>query len=497
MGIMGRFLNSDAPYHRGNQSVGLRPGGSAGMAQALPRHAAPPVAAVAGSAGDADHSAFRKLAFRAGLGMLFIRVSVLPELIYSFLHVDTYLLYIVGPPAIIGAMCTGAVGRTFRHPAARMWLGFLVCMLFSLPFSSWVGGSAGAFRLYLLFSFPLLFTVGGLPVDFKEVQTTFSVIGAAGLFVIAAAGALASADSGRVEMTSASQTIGNSNDLASHLILIVPFLLFIATDRRKPSLIRYSMIPAIGWALKIILGTASRGGLVAVIVSLLFVLFRAPAKQRLAALVFSAVVAVSIPLFLGGIAKTRLSTLLSGDSADADSSADVQAEASESKESRNYLLKQSLIYTMQHPLFGVGMAQFSNFEGKTATGEGRIGNWHETHNAFTEVSSECGVPALIFFVLGIGSAFRAVNKTYGRARREGYTEIANVSFCYLLSMVGFVTSIVFLANAYRFYLPAMIGLAIALSTAAEREMSAGRLMEPVRGTGWTSPIPARPHMARL
>ena len=39
-------------------------------------------------------------------------------------------------------------------------------------------------------------------------------------------------------------------------------------------------------------------------------------------------------------------------------------------------------------------------------------------------------------------------------------------------MVGFLVAITFLANAYRFYLPAMIGLAISMSFVARRHMSA-------------------------
>ena len=444
----------------------------------------------------AVQTGFSKLAFNAGLGMLFVRVAVVPELLVALLHVNTYLLYVVGPPAILGAVVTGAVGRTYQHRAAWLWLGFFVCMLFSLPFSSWVGGSVGDFRLYALFSFPLLFTVGGLTVSWKDVRSTFTTIGAAGVLVIFAAGLLSDADNGRVEMTSASQTIGNSNDLASHLILVLPFLLFIAMDRRRAALIRYSIILPMGLALKIILGTASRGAVIALIVTFLFALFRASARQRMIAMVIAITMAVSIPIFMRGNALERLATLAGGENADAVNS-DVNEEAKESRESRSYLLRQSIVYTFQHPIFGVGMGQFSTFEGFSAKAEGRIGNWHETHNAFTEVSSECGIPALIFFVLGIGSAFGSVSKVYRQARREKYTEIANTSFCFLLSLTGFVVSIIFLANAYRFYLPMMIGLAIALSAAAKREMSAGRIQEPVRPNNRTIPVPVRSRMARL
>ena len=38
-------------------------------------------------------------------------------------------------------------------------------------------------------------------------------------------------------------------------------------------------------------------------------------------------------------------------------------------------------------------------------------------------------------------------------------------------MVGLVVAITFLSNAYRFYLPCMVGLAISLSTIAKQYMA--------------------------
>jgi O-antigen ligase len=306
------------------------------------------------------------------------------------------------------------------------------------------------------------------------------------LIVISAARLFATEESGRIGMTNASGTIGNSNDLASHLIFVLPFLLFIAMDRRRAAVIRYSMIVPAAYALWVIFGTASRGAIIALAVSFLFVLFRGSARQRVAALAVGAILVVAIPVLLQGNAADRLASLVGGK----------HEEAEESGDARSYLLKQSLIYTLQHPIFGIGFGQFPNYEGRLSLQAGKIGNWHETHNSFTEVSSECGIPALIFFVLGIGSAFLSVNRTYRKARREGYPEIATAGFCYLLSMVGYVVSIAFLSNAFRSYLPVMIGLAIALSTAAEREMAGGRRQEAVPALGRTGQAQARIRMVQ-
>jgi O-antigen ligase len=448
---------------------------------ALPRFGVPPIEPAGTRVDNVSADGFRKLAFRAGLGMLFVMMAVLPELLSSLLHANTYLLYFVAPPAIFGAVFTGGLGRTLRHRPAQFWLAFFCCMALSIPFSSWKGDSVHALKGYAEFELPLLFTIAGLTLTFREVRSTFTVIGAGGLVVIFAARFAATEDNGRLDLTNATGTIGNSNDFASHLIFVLPFLLFIALDRRRAAAIRFAMLPPAAYALWMIFGTASRGAVLALAVSFAFALFRAQGRQRAALIAVALILAVAIPVKLRGNAAERLASMFGGK----------HEEALESEESRSYLLKTSLLYTMQHPIFGIGMGQFPNYEGKLSLEAGKVGNWHKTHNSFTEISSECGVPALIFFVLGIGSALSSVNRTYRKARLGGYTEVANACFCYLLSMVGFLTSIIFLSNAYRFYLPAMIGLAIALSATAEREMSASRLPEPARAPGWAGPLLTR------
>jgi hypothetical protein len=483
---MGRMLNYKLLQHPGITTsepapVRSRHGRLATSPQNLPARSD-----VTSDSSEDESNVFRKLAFRAGTLMLFMRVADLPDLLYAVLHFNTYLLYVVGPPAMLGAAFTGGIGRAFRFTGSWLWLGFLGCMLLSLPFSSWVGGSVGDFKLYVLFCFPLIFTVGGLAVTWSEVRSTFTAIGAAGVVVIAAARFLGDGNTGRIELA-VSGSIGNSNDLASHLIFVLPFLLYIAMDQRRSTLIRMSMIVPAAAAFWIILGTASRGALIALGVSFLFVVLRGSAKMRMAAVVAGGGLIVAVPFFLHGNAAERLASMFGGTT---------HEEALESQDQREYLLKQSLIYTLHHPIFGVGLGQFSNYEGLQSVGEGKAGAWHETHNCFTEVSSECGIPALICFVAGIGYAMLSVNRVYRQARKQGYPEIATACFCYLLSMVGFMVSITFLANAFRFYLSAMIGLAAILTSVAQREMSGARTQEPAALAGVPGMPAPRSRLAR-
>ena len=82
------------------------------------------------------------------------------------------------------------------------------------------------------------------------------------------------------------------------------------------------------------------------------------------------------------------------------------------------------------------------------------------------------IPAGLFV---LSSALLLVLKTLRRARAQKHLDIANACFCDLLSMAGFLVAITFLANAYRYYVPVMIALAVSLhfSAADELDRNAG------------------------
>lgn len=425
--------------------------------------ASPPVSA-AGSQVQEDTqqtSPVRKLAFYFGLGFVFVVFSVLAELTYYITGMNTYVIYFFAPAAVLGALFTGGIGRTLRHRAAWYWLAFYLWMVVGVPFSYWRGGSTPVIYDYARISMTLLLVVGGLATNWREVRAIFYTVGMAGLVNLLTAGMFSKEENGRLNMTS-SGTIGNSNDLAAHLLLVLPFMLFISMDRKRSYFVRYAMLPPIAYGVWTILGTASRGALIALSAVFLFMLLRATFKQRMIAAISAVVLAAIALTVLPAATLNRLGTLFGEE----------HAEAEESTEARSYLFQTSVRYTFEHPIFGVGLGQFQNFEGQTSVAAGKIGNWHATHCAWTQVSSECGIPALIFFVLGIGSALLLVYRTWRQALARSFPDIANACFCYLIAMVGFLIAITFLANAYRFYLPAMIGLAISMCFVAKRQMSA-------------------------
>lgn len=404
----------------------------------------------------------RSIAFHLGLLLLFLRISMLHQVQTVMMGFNLYLLYLFGIPAIIGVVAAGGLRRAFRGRPAYYWTGFAIWMFLAIPFSSYRRGSAELLLTYLRTDLIMLFVTGGLAVTWRECKQLMHAI-AWGAFVNLMCARIFLKGMGSENRVSLEfGSISNPNDLAAHLLLALPFLLWVAMNSKFILMRLFAMLGVV-YGLYVILGTGSRGALLALGAASVYFLVRGTARQRLVlvgiAPIAAAVLLTAVP--------TRILQRLTSFSA---SSADSVQEAIESSMLREYLLKTSIDYTFQHPLFGLGPGQFSSFEGMHNQIIGTHGYWHEAHNTFTQVSSECGIPGAILFIAGIVSTFLLLNRTFRQARnRPDCADIRAAVFCVSLALVAFCTAIAFVNFAYFFYLPAMAGLAIAMSKAAQVE----------------------------
>ncbi len=134
---------------------------------------------------------------------------------------------------------------------------------------------------------------------------------------------------------------------------------------------------------------------------------------------------------------------------------------------REELFKTSLRYTLSHPLLGVGPDQFATAVSQDAARDSQQMPWLGTHNTYTQVSSECGIPALIFYVAVIGICLRSNLRLYRRTRdRPAHRELAGLSRCLLAGTLVFAISAFFFHMAYSAYLPSLAGFTVALQFAA-------------------------------
>jgi O-antigen ligase len=232
------------------------------------------------------------------------------------------------------------------------------------------------------------------------------------------------------------------------------------------------------------------------VVGSIFMFVKSKPAVRIAFLLLMPILAIGLIRALPEQTLARLQNISISDTGlNEDGTVDpASTEAQGSAKARRFLLEESIRVTLEHPLFGVGPGQFAAFEGR-ATG------WHSTHNSFTQISSECGIPALIFFLAGIFSAFRLLLRVWKQARyRPDMQEVVTVCYCLSLSFVMFLTVIFFLNFGYFFYLPAFTGLFIALWRVAGQDFPVSTALEPARvpwarpsalkGPSTATPVPA-------
>ncbi|MGH9680570.1 MAG: O-antigen ligase family protein, partial [Candidatus Acidiferrales bacterium] len=192
------------------------------------------------------------------------------------------------------------------------------------------------------------------------------------------------------------------NYLALAIIIALPLCLALLFLSR-------SVLQKIVWALAMLVmlytvfATGSRGGFVALIVAAAVFLWEfAIQGRRRYLLVLAALAGTVLVMSSGGMVIGRLMGTFNEQK-------DIDASYA-SAESRRTLLLRSLVVTKEHPLFGVGAGNFEQVSG----------NWHVTHNSFTEMSAEGGIPALILYVLILWSGFKNLMaaKRLARGRKE-------------------------------------------------------------------------------
>jgi O-antigen ligase len=404
-------------------------------------------------------SPMQRIVFFFAMALIFIRFSMIHQIQTMTMGVNLYLLYIFGIPALFGILATGGIRRTLQQRPGVYWALFGVWLLVAFPFSTWKGGSAIQVTTYLRTDLLMVF-VCAAAVTWRDCRRFMIAIAFAAIVSLAASQLFSRVDNNeRIQLNFG--TVANSNDYAGHLILVLPFLLWVIMSGQKMvyRIIAFVLLP---YGLYVILATASRGALVAIGAGVVYALIAGRTRQRVAMFLLSSIMLMAAISFLPQRTWQRLTSFSQTGAA--------SEEAMESSHDREYLLRKSLTYIVENPIFGLGTAQFSAYEGKTSREKGQFGAWHDTHNTYTQIASENGLPALFFFVAGIISPMILLTRVHRTAKNlPGFREIEATAFCMMLSLVSFCTAITFLNFGYLFYLPAMAGLAISVYNTAQLE----------------------------
>jgi O-antigen ligase len=397
-----------------------------------------------------------KLAFAFTLLFIFFRFSFLHELIASKLQIDLHILLIVGALSIFMTLLAGHLLAGVGNRITITWFAFACCMVLATMFSTWRGGSFAILYPYFrttLILVPLIPAVAQSP---KSIAGVLKMVGWAGLVTIVMGLTMNDFRTGRLEL-SAADSVANSNDYAAIVILVMPAIAFLTLRSGTRIAMKVVGCAALALGCFLVLSTGSRGALISLGLSILYLLKLGSGKVRVAILLGIPLLALIAIPFLPAEASARLGTLFS--------SGNAQEEADASKTQRTALLMESLKFTLQHPLLGVGPGTFQEYQAGQAAKNGERGMWHETHNTYTQISSECGIPAFLCY-------FAAIVMTLwicGRGRKSADRDIREVSSVLSMMMVSFGVCMFFLAQGYGFGFPVMGGIAVAIDRALKRE----------------------------
>jgi|SRR6201991_1717823 len=227
----------------------------------------------------------------------------------------------------------------------------------------------------------------------------------------------------------------NPNDLALHLVTVIPIVIALGLGSRNP----FSKLLYFGTSFILLAGTVvtfSRAGFLGLICMFGVLAWRLMRGNKPIVFIGGALLVVLFLALAPGAYRSRLATT-KDDSATA----------------RTDELKRSIYITIRHPLLGVGMNNFVVYSNSE----------HATHNAYTQVSSEVGVPAGVIYVLFLVAAFKRTRRMpHPREVDKRDRGLPYLAIGLQAALVGFMVSSFFASVAFVWYIYYLVAYIICI-----------------------------------
>ena len=234
----------------------------------------------------------------------------------------------------------------------------------------------------------------------------------------------------------------NPNDLALHLVMMIPIaaaLGFATRSLLKKALYGASFLLMVAG----VIFTFSRGGFLGLVVAMTVFAWKLGRNNRLLVVASIVVMVVVLVLVMPGAMAERFVSIVRPLS---------DESAGGSVISRSQLFWRSIQVTLRHPLLGIGMNNF------------HIVSIHEqvSHNAYTQVSAEMGIPALIAYLSLIVAPLKRLRRAEHQMAGTKPSRFYYLAIGLQASLVGFMVSSFFGSVAYLYYLYYVAGYAFCL-----------------------------------
>lgn len=371
------------------------------------------------------------------------------------------------PLITLVAMCLTLFlsGNALRLLSTRT--GVLLC-----AFTAWLGITAvtgvwwrGSLPSVIsaVMSLGLVFVLVGAITTADRLRQALNVIAFSSLLAALQAFIFGNEGTGRLALSLGA--FMDPNEYAITLLMGVPLLLFFAS---RTQTFVWKLV-AIGGAIIILrtsLYTGSRGALIAMCVLALLLFIRIPLRQKVVLMMGLIVLLPAGYIMLPEYLKLRYLTLFTSDVQTSDTRLREQVQGGDlsSTESRLALLGASLRMTLKHPLFGVGPGDFPTQNFNDVERETGHKVWLVSHNSYTQVSSETGVPGFMMYVTLLFFAIRNSQRVVAAAKlpRPPPPLLVECARYLGLTTITICAGAFFLSIAYEQMIYVLIGLSIAV-----------------------------------
>jgi O-antigen ligase len=380
------------------------------------------------------------------------------------------LMMLVTLIGLVAAILTGNLARAVRTEVGILLALWTTWMIVSIPFGTWRSESLNQFANLWLKSLLVFFIVVSLASARPAFLRAMSAMGwAAVMAAVLVLPGLADAGQGNGvdDRLMGFGTLSNPNEIAFHLWLGMSFLVLLAVRGKRIKKLFLGGVCLLEMFL--IVKTVSREGLLIGAVVILLALLRVSAIDKAKIVVAASILCVAGVLTLSQQSLDRYLTLFTSHV-----NGEAAASARESSRSREQKLRESVELTLRNPVFGVGMGVFMPASVGLAKEKGGPIDWQASHNSYTQVSSELGIPGILILLAILGSAVRQVWRMDREAKRAAREDIRQYAFAILIAIVVLAIHFCFDSMAYLFYMPLITGLATAFVMAYEPELTLAR-----------------------
>jgi O-antigen ligase len=376
---------------------------------------------------------------------------------------------IVGLALLATLLFGGDIRAIFSKPGLCL-IAFTLWMCACVPFSTWRGGSVRMLRDFWLMAILSFVIVASAVQGVEQCRKIMYTFAAATAFIEVFTLVMGRVQGGRMSLLGG--TLGNANYLALMLLMGLPFCLFVLRTKFGLSALKFASLLMLFCIPVTVAATGSRGGLVTLAVMFLIYFVPLPATQKVVVGILAMILAVVAIAWSSRSALDRFKTMFA--SSTPIRLSDSEQSAIESADLRKELLRSSLELTLRHPLLGVGPGMFAVANAAATSGQRNWNAWHETHNTFTQLSCEDGLPGLFLYCLALLFCFTGVRAAEKRARPyPNALLVRHMAFALQLALLAFIGTALFASNAYMYYFPLLAGLCVVLDRAtAEQARSA-------------------------